>query len=279
MEKNYKKNAVKLFVTLGCFFTTLVNAQIPIDCNKFYLHSPPTIYSYDPATSSYGTNPISCPAASQGLAVSNNLNSGSPAVTFYTTVSGQYYYYNGSTWINTGHNCSSSTAVNLCGAGPYIYNLDGLGATVYRYNGTGTDVFVLSLPSWGGPFDLIGDDNGNFYVLYTISGNQKLVKYSPTGTVLCTYTLINAPTATYGAGYAIIGNKLYMNSSSDYVGTISGTTITFVPLSGLPSGMGDFASCPFPQLNSGISNPTNLTCSILSTALTATTSVTGPSYS
>ncbi len=280
MEKNYKKNAVKLFVTLSCFFTTFVNAQIPIDCNKFYLHSPPNIYSYNPATSTYATNPISCNPSSTGLAVSNNLNSGSPAVTFYTIISGQYWYYNGASWTNTGHNCTSGSAVNLCGAGPYVYNLDGLGATVYRYNGTGNDVFVLSLPSWGGPYDLIGDDNGNFYVLYLMSGNQKLVKYSPTGTVLCTYNLVNAPSSTAGAGYAIVNNKLYMNSGAgDYVGTISGTTITFSPLGGLPSGIGDFASCPFPQLSSGISNPINLTCSIISTALTATTSVTGPSYS
>ena len=280
MKLFFTKTTKVLIYALIFFSTESVLAQIPIDCNKFYLHSPPTIYSYDPLTSTYVTNPISCPAGGGGLAVSNNLNSGSPSVTFYTIVSGQYWYYNGSSWVNTGHSCLSSSAVNIGGAGPYVYNLDGLNSKVYRYNGTGNDVLVLTLASWGGPYDLIGDDYGNFYILFLNSGNQKLVKYSPSGAVLCTYSLISAPVATSGAGYAIVNNKLYMNAgSSNYVGTISGTTITFSGLAGLPSGMGDFASCPFPQLSSGISNPTNLNCSILSTQLTVTTSVTGPTYS
>jgi gliding motility-associated-like protein len=172
------------------------------------------------------------------------------------------------------------SAVNICGAGPYIYNLDGLNSRVYRYSGTGTDVLVLVLSNWDGPYDLIGDDNGNFYVLYTNSGFQKLAKYSPAGSILCTYSLIGLPSSSSGAGYAIVGNKLYMSGGSgNYVGTISGTTITFTGLAGIPATIGDFASCPFPQLSSGISNPNNLTCSNLSTVLTATTSVTGPSYS
>ena len=279
MKKLYKTKVLVLSIACICVFTGILKAQIPIDCNKFYLHNPPTIYSYDPATSSYATNPIGCPAGGLGLAVSNNLNSASPAMTFYTMVSGQYWYYNGSTWVNTGHSTSGASAVNLCGAGPYVYNLDGLNSRIYRYNGTGTDVLVLNLSSWGGPFDLIGDDNGNFYVLYLNSGAQKLVKYSPAGAVLCTYNLVNAPVTTSGAGYSIIGNKLYMNTGSgDYVGTIVGNTITFTGLGGLPAGMGDFASCPFPQLTSGINTTGNLTCATLSSVLTATTSVTGPSY-
>lgn len=280
MKKRSTKiiNAV-LFVIM-VLSSELIFAQIPIDCNKFYLHDGSLIQTYNPVTSSYVTNPISCPASGNGLAVSNNINSGFPAVTFYTTVSGQYWYYNGSSWVNTNHFCTSSSAVNICGAGPYIYNLDGLNAQVYRYNGAGTDVLVLSLSNWDGPYDLIGDDNGNFYVLYTNSGFQKLAKYSPAGVILCTYSLVGLPGSSSGAGYAIVGNKLYMSGGSgNYVGTITGTTITFSALGGIPASVGDFASCPFPQLSSSISNPTNLTCSTLSTVLTATTSVTGPSYS
>lgn len=279
MKKLYKTKVLVLSIACISLFSGILKAQIPIDCNKFYLHNPPSIYSYNPATSSYATNPITCPAGGLGLAVSNNLNSATPALTFYTMVSGQYWYYNGSSWVNTGHSTSGASAVNLCGAGPYVYNLDGLNSRVYRYNGTGTDVLVMTLTAWGGPFDLIGDDNGNFYVLYLNSGAQKLVKYSPTGAVLCTYSLINAPVVASGAGYAIIGNKLYMNTGSgDYVGTIVGNTITFTGLGGLPAGMGDFASCPFPQLTSGINTTGNLTCATLSSVLSATTSVTGPSY-
>lgn len=279
MKKLYKTKVLSLCIACVCLFTGILKAQIPIDCNKFYLHDPPNIYSYNPASSSYVTNPISCPAGGNGLAVSNNLNSASPAVTFYTIVSAQYWYYNGSTWVNTGHSCSSSSAVNICGAGPYIYNLDGLNSRVYRYNGSGTDVLVMNLASWDGPYDLIGDDNGNFYVLFTNSGNQKLVKYSPSGAVLCTYTLVNLPGSSSGAGYAIVGNKLYMSGGAgNFVGTIVGNTITFSSLGALPATTGDFASCPFPQLTSGINSSGNLTCATLSSVLTATTSVTGPSY-
>lgn len=269
-----------ILVTIILLSSGLIFGQLPIDCNKFYLHDGSFIRTYNPATSTYVTNAISCPSSGNGLAVSNNLNSGSPAVTFYTTVSGQYWYYNGVSWVNTGHSCTSSSAVNICGAGPYIYNLDGFNSRVYRYNGTGTDVLVLTLSNWDGPYDLIGDDNGNFYVLYTNSGFQKLAKYSPTGTILCTYSLIGLPSSSSGAGYAIVGNKLYMSGGAgNYVGTISGTTITFTGLSGIPSTIGDFASCPFPQLSSSINSTGNLSCSTLSSVLTATTTVTGPSYS
>lgn len=276
--KILKENIFTLIVVLISYSTT-INAQIPIDCNKFYLHEPPYIYTYNPATSTYGTNSIACPATGVGLAVSNNLNSASPAVTFYTTVLNKYWYYNGSTWVNTNHNCTNTAAVNICGAGPYIYNLAGASGQVYRYNGLGNDVLVLTLSNFDGPYDLIGDDNGNFYVLFTNSGYQKLAKYSPTGVILCTYSLIGMPNSSSGAGYAIVGNKLYMSGGTgDYVGTITGTTISFTGLGGLPTGAGDFASCPFPQLSSIISSTGNLSCSTLSSILTATTTVTGPSY-
>jgi len=283
MKRLYSTNALVLFFAFVCWYTGSLRAQIPIDCHKVYLQSHPNglvIYSYDPATSTYVVNPISCPAGSTGLAVSNNLNAGFPATTFYTVISAKYWYYNGSSWVNTGHSCSNSLAVNICGAGPYIYNFDALNKRVFRYSGTGTDVLVLTLSNWGGPADLIGDDNGNFYVLYLNSGAQKLVKYSPTGAVLCTYSLVNAPVSGGGAGFAIVGNNLYMNcSAGDYVGTITGNTITFSSLSTLPSGLGDFASCPFPQLTSGINSSNQLNCVNLSSVLTATTNVTGPSYS
>ena len=281
MKRLYNTKSFVLLLAFFCWFSGILKAQIPIDCSKFYLHDMGgTIYNYNPATSTSAVNPIVVPAAGNGLAVSNNLNSGSPSVTFYTIVSGQYWYYNGSGWTNTNHNCTSGSAVNLCGAGPYVYNLDGLNSRVYRYNGAGTDALVLVLTGWDGPYDLIGDDNGNFYVLYTAAGNQKLVKYSPSGAVLCTYSLVGLPGSSSGAGYAIVGNKLYMSGGAgNFVGTIVGNTITFSAWGGLPGTPGDFASCPFPQLTSGINSSGNLTCSTISSVLSATTSVTGPSYS
>lgn len=251
-------------------------AQLPINCNLFYTLNGTSITNYDPIALTSTPNSISCTGS--GLAVSKNLNAALPAVTFYSIIGTQYHYYNGSTWVNTGHSVTNSAAVNLCGAGPYIYNLSGISSQVYRYDGTGTDVLVVTLPGWSGPYDLIGDYDGNFYVLFTTSVSPRLVKYSPTGAILCTYTLIGSPIASAGGGYAIVGNKLFADcSGTQYVGIISGTTITFSP-SSLVTGASDFASCPFPQLNSGITSSGSLSCAALTSVLTATTSVTLPTY-
>lgn len=272
---------INILVFLILIKSFVINAQLPIDCNKFYLHTPPNIQTFNPATNTYSNNSIICPANSTGLAVSNNLNAPTPNLTFYTLVAGQYYYYDGSTWINTGHNATNINAQNICGAGPFIFNFVSSTQSVYRYDGTGNDVLVLTDPSWnGGPLDLIGDDNGNFYLLYTNVGAKKLVKYSPNGVALCTYTLIGMPNEIGGAGYAIVNNKIYIKGlSGSWQGTITGNTINISPLAGLPAIAVDFASCPFPQLTSNISSLGNLTCAASSSVvLTATTNVTGPSY-
>lgn len=273
------KAAVLILLTLSV--PTHVLAQLPIDCNIFYLHNPPQIINYDPVTSTSSPNTIVCPAGSFGLAVSNNINSASPALTFYTIVGGQYWYYNGSSWTNTGHNIADPNALNLCGAGPYIYNFVSSTKSVYRYDGSGNDVLVMTDPSWtGGPLDLIGDDYGNFYLMYTNVGAKKLVKYSPTGVALCTYTLVGMPNEIGGAGYAIVNNNVYIKGlSGNWRGTITGNTITITSTTAYPV-CSDFASCPFPQLTSSISSAGNLTCAgPSSVTLTATTTVTGPAYS
>src|SRR5690606_36326032 len=63
------------------------------------------------------------PGATGALAVSRNLNDPTaPSPTFYSIQDNRYIYYDGTSWVNTGHHASS---VNLGGAGPYIYNLYG----------------------------------------------------------------------------------------------------------------------------------------------------------
>lgn len=276
-----QKCKAAVFIILTLLVSIPALAQLPINCNIFYLHNPPQIINYDPVTSTSSPNAIVCPAGSFGLAVSNNINSASPAVTFYTIVGGQYWYYNGSSWTNTGHNITDPNALNICGAGPYIYNFVAATKSVYRYDGSGNDMLVMTDPSWtGGPLDLIGDNYGNFYLMYTNAGAKKLVKYSPTGVALCTYTLVGMPNEIGGAGYAIVNNNIYINGlSGNWRGTITGNTINITSTAAYPT-CSDFASCPFPQLTSSISGVGSLTCAgPSSVTLTASTTVTGPTYS
>lgn len=262
-------------------FTVSVNniySQLP-DCNKYYIQSGSRIYTIDPATNNATVNSITLPPGASGLAVANNFFSATPAQTFYTIVSGTYRYWDGSSWVNTGHS-SSPSAVNIGGAGPYIYNLNGLGARLYRYDGTGNGTLFLNLGTWDGPFDCMGDAQGNVYLLST-GNNQALRMYNPQGQLVCTYTLINMPYATSGGGYSIVNGIVYVSSSAGlFTGTISGTTITFTPysISGANSAS-DMANCAFPPINVTTATPGDLDCSTTSVQLSATTSISNPQYS
>lgn len=260
---------------------TRVMAQMP-DCSKYYKHVGSSIITVDPLTNTHTTNTISTPNNSNGLAINNNLNAAAPSPTFYTCVGSTYYYYNGSTWVNTGHSTGSSAAVNPGGAGPYIYNLDGLNSRLYRYNGTGNSTLFLNLGSYGGPYDVIGDSEGNVYIFFNSGTNRRLAVYNPAGQNICNYTFVNLPAADYGGGYAIVDNKIFVNAGANYYsGTISGTTITFSPIVNTGGGtVGDYANCPFPPLNVTLTpSATNIDmCSLQTLTITGTTSVTNPQW-
>jgi gliding motility-associated-like protein len=272
----------KRLIGIGLFLLAVITgswAQLPT-CSNFYYHSGANIYQYNTTTNTNSINSIALPAGAGGLAVSNNINGGSPAVTFYTTVGGNYYYYNGATWVNTGHFTGNASAVNIGGAGPYIYNLNGLGQQVYRYDGTGPGTLVLSLPGWGGPYDCIGDASGNFYILKTNSPPYTLTMYSPNGTQLCVYNLVGFPTSTAGGGYAIVNNTLYASiGGTTCYGNISGNTITYTGPLTLSVGPSDMANCEFPPLLVNIATPGTLTCASPTTTLNASSTLTGTTWS
>ena len=119
-----KKTILILSVFLA-FFNTDVLAQLP-NCSInpatiIYIHSGGSIYNYDVTLPVSATNPImntiAMPPGGGGLAVSNNLNGPGPSPTFYTTVGGNWWYYNGTTWVSTGHSCGGGAAGRGCGAG------------------------------------------------------------------------------------------------------------------------------------------------------------------
>lgn len=264
------------------FIGAEVLAQMP-DCSKYYKHVGSSIVTVDPLTNAHTTNTISTPGNSNGLAINNNLNAAAPSPTFYTCVGSTYYYYNGSTWVNTGHSTGSASAVNPGGAGPYIYNLDGLNGRLYRYDGTGNSTLFLNIAGYGGPYDVIGDAEGNVYVFFNSGTNRRLAVYNPAAQNICNYTFVNLPAATSGGGYAVVDNKIFVNAGSGYYsGTISGTTITFTPITNTGGGaVGDYANCPFPPLNVTLTpSATTLDmCSLQTLTITGTTSVTNPIWS
>ena len=191
-------------------------------------------------------NTIPLPPGAAGLAVSNNLNAASPALTFYTVVNGVYRYYDGNSWVNT--NDSAGTGVNIGGGGGYIYNFSADG-TVTRYDGRGDAIPVATLPGFGSVADLSVDCAGNFYHLHNAIP-QTLTKYSPSGVALKVYTVTGAPVFSGGGGLVVSGNEAYYDDlSSSFTfppllhGTIRGDTINFVPSGFSIALAGDMASC------------------------------------
>ena len=229
-----------------------LRAQMPTCPSPFvYMDGPGGIHAYNPALPLSATNPtpIGIPNGGGGLTLMPNINGGTLSPTFYSMISGNYSYWNGAAWISTGHGAGNGAAVNLGGCNGAIYNLVGSTGQVYVYNGAGTGSLLTTISgfSGGGPYDLVTDCNCNFYVLKTTTPNQNLTLYSPAGAVLCSYSLTNMPNATAGGGFAIIGNTVYLKNNlanGFFIGTISGSNITFTNVPGFSLGPGDFASCP-----------------------------------
>lgn len=266
-----------LLFGLGVLLSIASYAQLPVcspnDQRIYFMgYEDPstTLYTYNPQLPISASNPTTntimlpgggiIPQGSGGLAVGPNLFGTTPAYTFYTTlvtgaaaVSHTYYYYDGSQWVNTNHRLTNSSAVNIGMGGRYIYNLDGLTGSVYRYDGTGQDQLIVTISDFqaGGPFDVHGDDQGNFYILRTDTPNQYLRKYCPAGVLLKEWKLINAPPARSGGGFSMIDDKIYyINTDILYQGTIGTSTVSIVqhdPLS-LPYGATDFSACQIPDV-------------------------------
>lgn len=173
-------------------------------------------------------NTIVPPQYSQGLTISPNLNSSGPSPTFYTTMNSQYYYYNGTTWVNTGHSAGNAYAVNPGAGGGYIFNLDALTGIVWRYNGKGNSTQILTLTALDKVADIAVTCTGDFYIMSNGAVPQTLKKYDFNGSLLTTYTVTGAPSIAGGGGLAIFGNDVYYDDGTNIVkGTISGSTVSF----------------------------------------------------
>ncbi|MBL7919870.1 MAG: T9SS type A sorting domain-containing protein [Bacteroidia bacterium] len=220
-----------------------------------YIHSNP-IKIFDPSQPFLlGTNPSTLvgvntmTAAMGGLGYGPNANSSLPAMVFYTTIIGMYHWWNGSVWVTTGHSTTIGNTGNLAVGPGCIYNFNVGTGDVYLYTGSSNATLLFTVPGWfssAGVADIAVDNCCNVYVMKTFAP-QSLSVYSPTGMLLSSCSVSGMPSNTGGGGLAIVGNYIVTTSSSGavYVGTISGSTITFTNVApNFGGGGGDLASCP-----------------------------------
>lgn len=232
--------------------------------NLMYMHqSNGNIGQLDLISNNYSLNTISTSSTSKGLAY-GDVNGISPSPTFFTVDNGLIYYYNGTTWVNTGHSSGNSAAVNITAGGGYLFLMDGLGGRIFRYDGTGNSVQILTVPSMPGPFDLASDIDGNFYFLKTANAPYQLTKYSPTGAILCTWSVTGMNGVNSGGGFGFIGDRLFaIDGNRLYTGVFTGTTVSFTT-STVPGGsngvVGDLASCPLVTPITSFVSDTSLSC-------------------
>ena len=286
------RRSLQIFIILlfskAVFFSQALVCPSPY----VYMDGGSLISFYDPNVPLSSTNPslTNIPTFGTGLTLMPNINGGTLTPTFYTVSGGNYYYWSGTTWTNTGHSVGNGAAVNIAGCAGQIYNIVGGTGQIYSYNGTTNGSLLTTLTGFngGGPYDLVADCNCNFYALNTTTPNQGLSMYSPSGALQCTYTLSGMPNTTAGGGFAIIGNMIYVknnisNPGGFYVGTISGSGVTFTAVSGFTNSPGDFASCPVcnPSTSLGGASISGglLGCTIPTTNLIVTTTASPVTYS
>lgn len=185
----------------------------------------------------------------QGISINNNLDLISGQVTMYSIDNYNYYYYwNGTSWTNTGHVAFST---NPGGSSNYIFNIAGFAGDLYRYDGTGNDILLLSNlgTASAAVYDVACDNMGTFYLFFT--NNQKIIAYDSNGIQIDLFNTSGFP-LSIGAGLAILGDDIYAmrslggspGSSYLYKGTKSGALINFTLIKSISSKCSDIASCP-----------------------------------
>ena len=229
-----------IILSFGFLFNLLVLNSQNIDCNLIYWVNNSKIYAYDPATELYQYTNFNSPSGASGLAIAPNINSVDKKLTFYCMVNERLHYYDGKNWINTGH---LGKSVNLAGGGDYVYILDGINSKVYRYDGTGDAKELIDLHSFSGPYDLVCDMKGNFYLILTKMG--KMVQFDPNGKSMKQYRVEGLSGQTTGGGFAYRKDTIYGNfTDGSMIGTFEGGVIRFKSTGLLPASVDDFASCP-----------------------------------
>ena len=236
----------------GCVSNTTISVSLlncsltPINCqSKFYcLDLTSDRIKVIDVNSPGITNTLSIipPPGSLGITIGPSFGFNAPNPTFWAISSGNYWYYNGSTFINTGH---SAGGWNAGSSKNYLYTL-GTWGDVYRYNGTGNSVLVSVINSlaYNSFFDITGDDLDNFYV----SKYNSLSVFDPTGTQICSYShpLIYSISTNFGGGLAIVDSMVFLSNGQVggfFKGKLAGPVINYTVVN-YSGSIADFASCP-----------------------------------
>lgn len=243
----------KLYLAFLFLVTSFnVFAQLPncagADSNVVFLHGSTNIYRYDPALPISGTNPsifLTSPSMPWGgLTVSYNLNGGAASPTFYATDGGIYHYWDGATWVSTGH---TSATVNLGGGVTTIYGKNGGTGYISKYTGTGNDVFFVNGHGNSGPYDLVTDNQDNLYEVDISTAIGKIYKYNTAGVIVDTIIVLGVTPQGAGPGFAIVGNTVVFGVNTIpgvFVGQIINDTANCVAAGNFGVSYGDFANCP-----------------------------------
>lgn len=244
-----KLNKTISLVLLFIIVSMKIFAQAPdcsgADSSKIFIHSGSGINVFDPALPISPSNPtlwMNVPIPMGGLAIAYNLNAPTPTTTFYTNSGGNYSYYNGVGWTNTGHTVGF---VNPGGGVNFIYTKNGGTGQIQKYDGTGPATFLTTVSANAGPYDLATDNQDNFYHLQTSTNPGYLIKYSPAGVAIDTVIVTGHPIQNAGGGFAMIGNNVYavFNSNPSYYhGVIAGNQVVMMPIGNITAS--DLATCP-----------------------------------
>lgn len=247
---------LRIHLTLFLIFTLFIShlASQSIQSDHLYWLVDGAIYDYDPVSEKYKAVGINPPTGASGLAIAKHPALGNP-FTFFTTVGGFLYYYTGTKWINTEH---SSGSVNIAGANKYIFALDGINSRVYRYDFNGDAKILFEMESsFAGPYDLVCDQDDNFYILHTLE--KVILMYNSSGGIIGTIPISDIGTSKSGGGIAVVNGKIYaLTNSSSQMGDFNLKQINFVSTGTIPFSLNDFANFPF-QTYSVDSLDTNLT--------------------
>lgn len=237
-----------LFVSVLLVLSMSLNAQVNcagFDSTLVFIHDGQNIKAYDPALPLGAGNPsVFMPAgiALGGLAISYNLNGGAASPTFYTNNGGNYRYYDGAAWTNTGH---TVPVVNPGGGINFIYSINGGTGEIWKYDGLGNSTYLVSTVPSSGPYDLAVDQQDNFYHLNASTQPGRIDKFNSAGVLIDSFVVNGNPIQNAGGGFAMIGDwvfAVFNTNPSFYSGQIIAGVVNLVPVGNMPAS--DLATCP-----------------------------------
>jgi hypothetical protein len=285
----------KILLSLLIFYGTLRAQVIPACGNDFY-----SLSGYNNITTTLGISNLGIPnsftvisltlptfsnANVMGLALGSSFGyTSAPNPTFWTAVyangGSSYYYYNGSTWVNTGHSIAYNGSA-LGSSANYIYSLVSSYTSstrfIYKYNATGNASLVTSGLS---AFPCItGDDQDNFYLINALG----LHIYDQGGTPICSYSVTGLTNTVTITALSIQGNTVNVMDIYEhyYVGIRQGSAVDFtLTTASFPLGAEGFASCPnVTKFSSSVTASPNPTINCLQTiTLTANPAISATNF-